>query len=31
MIDCEKGMNKVKAAKAMDSTCHRACSPAPTR
>ena len=31
MIDCEKGMNKVKAAKAMVSMCHRSCLPAPTR
>jgi hypothetical protein len=23
MIDCEKGMNKLKAAKAMVSLCHR--------
>jgi hypothetical protein len=26
MIDCEKGMNKVKAAKAMVSMCHRSSS-----
>jgi hypothetical protein len=31
MIDCEKGVNKLKAAKAMVSMCHRSCSPAPTR
>jgi hypothetical protein len=31
MIDCEKGMNKVKVAKAMVSMCHRSCLPAPTR
>ena len=31
MIDCEKGMNKLKAAKAMVSMCHRSSSPAPTR
>jgi hypothetical protein len=31
MIDCEKGMNKLKAAEAMVSLCHRCCSPAPTR
>jgi hypothetical protein len=31
MIDCEKGMNKLKAAKAMVSMCRRTCSPAPTR
>jgi hypothetical protein len=31
MIDCGKGMNKLKAAKAMASTCLRRCSPAPTR
>jgi hypothetical protein len=29
MIDCEKGLNKFKAAKAMVSTCRRRCSPAP--
>jgi hypothetical protein len=27
----EKGMSKLKAAKAMLSMCHRSCSPAPTR
>jgi hypothetical protein len=26
MIDCEKGMNKVKATKAMVSMCHRSSS-----
>jgi hypothetical protein len=26
MIDCEKGMNKLKAAKVMVSMCHRSCS-----
>jgi hypothetical protein len=31
MIDFEKGMSKLKAAKAMLSMCHRSCSPAPTR
>jgi len=31
MIDCGKGMNKLKAAKAMASMCHRSCLPAPTR
>jgi hypothetical protein len=31
MIDCEKGMNKRKAAKAMVSKCLRRYSPAPTR
>jgi hypothetical protein len=31
MIDCEKGVNKLKAAKAMVSMCHRSCSRAPTR
>jgi len=31
MSDCEKGMNKLKAAKAMVSMCYRSCSPAPSR
>jgi hypothetical protein len=31
MIDCEKGMNKLKAAKAKVSMCHRSSSPVPTR
>ena len=31
MIDCEKGMNKLKAAKAMVSMCHRSSSRAPMR
>ena len=31
MIDCEKGMNKLKAAKAMVSMCLRPYSPALTR
>jgi hypothetical protein len=30
MIYCEKGMNKLKAAKAMVSMCHRSCSRALT-
>jgi hypothetical protein len=31
MIDCEKGMNKLKAAKVMVSMCHRSSSRLPTR
>jgi hypothetical protein len=31
MIDCEKAMNNLKAAKAMVSMCHRSCSRAPMR
>src|SRR5262249_1584634 len=31
MIECGKGMNKLKAAKAMVSMWHRSCLPAPTR
>jgi hypothetical protein len=31
MMECEKGMNRLEAAKAMVSMCHRSCSPAPTR
>jgi hypothetical protein len=31
MIDCEKGMNKLNAAKAMVSMCHRSCSRSLTR
>src|SRR5262249_18682706 len=31
VIDCGKGMNKLKAAKAMVSMCHRSCLPAPAR
>jgi len=31
MIDCEKGMNKLNAAKAMVSMCPRSCLPARTR
>jgi len=31
MIDCEKGVNKLKVAKAMVSMCHRSCSRSPTR
>jgi hypothetical protein len=31
MIECEKGKNKLKAAKAMVSLCHPRCSRAPAR
>jgi hypothetical protein len=31
MIDCEKGINKLKAAKAMVSMWRRSCSHSPTR
>jgi len=31
MIDCENGISKLNAAKAMLSMCHRSCLPPPTR